>query len=64
MARLAGKLSVLPGSARLRDQLESADYEKYPSLQPRALARPEAREIIIATLNEFLAGGISSDAAG
>ncbi|GLW22812.1 hypothetical protein Mame01_28550 [Microbispora amethystogenes] len=58
MARLAERLGILPGSARLRDQLESADYEKYPSLQPVALAHPEAREIIIAALNEFLAGGI------
>lgn len=58
MARLAERLGVLPGSARLRDQLESADYEKYPSLQPSALAHPEAKETIIAALNEFLAGGI------
>ncbi|TQS27118.1 MGMT family protein [Microbispora sp. KK1-11] len=56
MARLAEKLSVLPGSARLRGQLESAGYAKYPSLQPAALASPEAREIIIAALNEFLTG--------
>nr|WP_225311654.1 MGMT family protein [Microbispora cellulosiformans] len=58
MARLAERLAILPGAARLRDQLESADYGKYPSLQPSALARPEAREIVIAALNEFLAGGI------
>ncbi|TYB43153.1 hypothetical protein FXF59_34085, partial [Microbispora tritici] len=42
MARLAERLGILPGSARLRDQLESADYGKYPSLQPVALAHPEA----------------------
>lgn len=56
MTRLAERLGVLPGSARLRDQLESADYGKYPSLQPDALARPEAREVIITALNEFLTG--------
>jgi len=56
VARFAERLSVLPGSAHLRDQLESADYAKYPSFQPTALARPEAAEIIIAALNEFLTG--------
>ncbi|WP_169982450.1 MGMT family protein [Microbispora sp. H10836] len=56
MARLAERLGALPGSAHLRDQLESADYAKYPSLQPAALARPESREVIIAALNEFLTG--------
>lgn len=56
MARLAERLGVLPGSARLRDQLESAAYAKYPSLQPAALARPDSREVIISALNEFLTG--------
>ncbi|MEU7916466.1 MGMT family protein [Microbispora bryophytorum] len=56
MARLADRLGALPGSARLRDQLEAADYAKYPSLQPAALARPESQEVIIAALNEFLTG--------
>ncbi|WP_167530496.1 MGMT family protein [Microbispora hainanensis] len=56
MTRLAERLSVLPRSAHLRDQLESADYGKYPSFQPEALTRPEAREVIITALNEFLTG--------
>ncbi|MGI5157182.1 hypothetical protein [Microbispora sp. CA-102843] len=56
MTRLAERLGALPGAARLRDQLESAGYAKYPSFQPAALARPEYREIIIAALNEFLTG--------
>ncbi|WP_169946304.1 MGMT family protein [Microbispora sp. H11081] len=56
MARLAERLSVLPGSDRLPHQLESAGYAKYPSLQPPALARPESRDVVITALNEFLTG--------
>jgi alkylated DNA nucleotide flippase Atl1 len=54
MARLADHLSVLPGWTTVRTQLDSTGYTKYPSLQPVALAHPQAPEIIITALNEFL----------
>nr|WP_203950489.1 hypothetical protein [Microbispora rosea] len=56
MARLAERIGVLPGAGHIRDQLESADYTKHPSLQPFTLAHPEARKVIITALDEFLSG--------
>jgi hypothetical protein len=54
VARLADHLSVLPGWTAIRAQLDSTRYTKYPSLRPVALARPQAPEIIVTALNEFL----------
>ncbi len=55
LTRLADALELLPGWKHVHARLASADFARRPSLGPPALARPDASEIIIAALNDFLA---------